>query len=332
MVRAVAVEELAEAVDPVALSVREGLLSTQKTLPPWLFYDDAGSCLFEQITELPEYYLTRTERALLTRYADKILMCQNAPVTIAELGAGTATKTGILLRAAAASQEHVLYQPIDVSAFALEEARNNLEANIPGVTVRPRIANYVTEPIRMERPRDHSILAIYIGSSLGNFSPSEAHGILVNLRSHLRSGDHLLLGTDLAPGAHKSIASLVAAYDDAAGVTAAFNLNLLTRLNRELASDFQLENFVHRALWNAQESRMEMHLESSAQQTVRLPANSSGPALKIEFRVGETIHTENSYKFTSGSIRSMLEGAGFTIVDLFQDDDQRFAVTLAKVV
>lgn len=331
MIRTAEAVEVAEALDPIALSVRTGLLAQQKTLPPWLFYDEAGSLLFEQITELPEYYLTRTERALLMQHADEILTEIVSAVTIVELGAGTASKTGILLRAAAASQQSLLYQPIDVSSSALEEARSNLQASVPGLIVRPRIANYVTEPIRIERPLDHGILAMYIGSSIGNFSPEEAQGILANLRSHMSSDDHLLLGTDLAPGRHKSVDSLVAAYDDAAGVTAAFNLNMLARLNRELATDFQLDNFRHRAQWNREQSRMEMHLESLVDQTVSVPANSSGPGFAVEFLQGETIHTENSYKFTEASISDLLEGAGFSVVKMFKDGEERFAVTLAAI-
>lgn len=332
MIRTAEAVEVAEAVDPVALAVRRGLLAAHKTLPPWLFYDEAGSQLFEQITELPEYYLTRTERGLLTRHSDEILAEVMSAVTIVELGAGTASKTGILLRAAALSQPCVLYQPIDVSASALEEARTNLELTIRGVIVQPSIANYVTEAIRIERPQDHGILAMYIGSSIGNFSPLEAHAILANLRSQMEVGDGLLLGTDLAPGPHKTVDLLTAAYDDASGVTAAFNLNVLARLNRELDANFQLDDFRHRALWNQEQSRMEMHLESLIEQTVHVPANSSGQAFTVGLRAGETIHTENSYKFTDASISAMVEAAGFSVVKRFKDLEERFAVTLATIV
>jgi L-histidine N-alpha-methyltransferase len=325
------VPHLAEAVDPVAATTRLGLTNPQKSLPPWLFYDEAGSQLFEQITALPEYYLTRTERALFEQYADDIFLDFAAALTIVELGAGTAAKTGILLRALTRFQEGVLYQPIDVSPSALAEART-LASQIPEVTVRPQVANYITEPIRVQREAGRKILALYIGSSIGNFSPEEARDILSNLRSQLRPGDALLLGTDLAPGPHKSVASLLAAYDDAAGVTAAFNRNILTRLNRDLNSGFDPDRFTHEARWNAAESRIEMHLVSSCAQTVRIPANSAGPEMTLDFAAGESIHTENSYKFTSASLAELLAVSGFAVTRTFHDPDCLYAVTLAAAI
>ena len=312
-----------EATSPVAAAALEGLSQIPKTLPPWLFYDEAGSQLFERITELPEYYLTRTERDILARHADEILLESPAAKTVVELGAGTATKTGILLRAAARLQSNVLYQPIDISASALDEARDNL--HIPGVLVRPQVANYITEPYRIERQPNHRVLALYIGSSIGNFSPAEARAILTRLRTQLEPGDSLLLGTDLAPGANKSVSTLIAAYNDAAGVTAAFNLNILTRLNRELGANFDLNCFCHQARWNAAESRIEMHLESLAPQKVRIPGQAS-----IHFTAGETIHTENSYKFTPDSVANLLAASGFTNPQTYTDADQLFAVTVAE--
>ncbi len=320
-------EATLEALSPVAAAVLEGLSQTPKTLPPWLFYDEAGSQLFEQITELPEYYLTRTERDIFTRNAHEILSQRPASKTLVELGAGTATKTGILLRAATGLQQGVLYQPIDISPTALDEARANIEADIPEVVVRPQAANYITQSYRLTREPGRSLLTLYIGSSIGNFSPVEARSILRTLRSQLEAGDELLLGTDLAPGAHKSADTLVAAYDDKAGVTAAFNLNMLTRLNRELGADFNLDCFRHVARWNPAASRMEMHLESLTAQTVRIPNLPS-----VHFRAGETIHTENSYKFTAASIAELLSDAGFTPTATFTDPQVLFAVTLAEAV
>lgn len=323
---------LAEPLSSVAEAARTGLSSHPKTLPPWLFYDKVGSELFEQITALPEYYLTRTERALFELHADEILAEFKEAVTIAELGAGTATKTGILLRAATRLQSAVLYQPIDVSPSALREACENLEVGCPGVVVSPQVANYITEPIRIDRPHEHRILALYIGSSIGNFSPDEAHAILANLRRQLLPGDALLLGTDLAPCAAKPVSELLAAYDDAAGVTAAFNRNTLIRLNRELGANFQLDCFDHKARWNPVESRIEMHLISDCDQVVTIPADGSAQRLSIRFTANESIHTENSYKFTLASISEMLEPAGFSTQRTFQDPDHRFAVTLARAV
>jgi L-histidine Nalpha-methyltransferase len=344
---------LNEAVLNEALS---GLTATPKTLSPWLFYDERGSQLFEDITDLPEYYLTRTERALFATHADDILrefLTSGAPssrafsppdpFTIAELGAGSATKTGLLLQAATRLQPNVLYQPIDVSASALEAAEN-LAATIPGLSVHSQVANYVTEPYTLQHPYTHAngngngngnghehgpharVLALYIGSSIGNFSPAEAEAILRRLRSHLQPGDALLLGADLAPSAHKPISTILSAYDDAAGVTAAFNLNILRRLNRDLDADFNLDAFAHRARWNANESRIEMHLESLIPQTVHIAGR------RIPFAPGETIHTENSHKFTDEALNTLLTHSGFTPTRTFYDPTRSFALTLAHTL
>ena len=312
--------------DVVGQVVREGLSATPKTLPAWLFYDERGSQLFEEITELPEYYLTRTERGILAKYAPALPDHLDAKMTVAELGAGTATKTGLVLREFARVDGAVLYQPIDISPSALDEAATVLPETIPGVRVEPQVANYITESYTIRRPEGHRILAMYIGSSIGNFSPEEATGILRSLRSHLEAGDSLLLGVDLAPSARKPVEMLLAAYDDAAGVTAAFNKNVLVRLNRELGAEFATECFAHRARWNAEASRIEMHLESLTEQTVRV-----GTEL-YRFAKGETIHTENSYKFTHEGLVALLHASGFAIDHTMQDEDERFAVVLADAV
>jgi dimethylhistidine N-methyltransferase len=334
-----------------------GLTTTpQKTLPPWLFYDQRGSELFEQITTLPEYYLTRTERALFAAHADDILrefLAPGAPAglplpspdpfTIAELGAGTASKTGLLLSAATLLQPSLLYQPIDVSPTALDAAANTLTASIPGLTVHPQVANYITEPYTLEHPSSIAqqgsrnepgsrsrILALYIGSSIGNFTPEEATTILRRLRTHLQPGDALLLGTDLAPSRQKPVATILAAYNDAAGITAAFNLNILTRLNRDLDADFHLRAFAHRARWNAAESRIEMHLESLIPQTAHIPTEPQPH--RIHFAPGDTIHTENSYKFTDAALDALLTRSGFTPTRTFHDPTRSFALTLAHTL
>jgi L-histidine N-alpha-methyltransferase len=325
------VSPIAEAIASIATPVRQGLTADPKSLPAWLFYDELGSALFEQITELPEYYLTRTERAIFERDADEILLELGSPVTVVELGAGTATKTGILLHAATRFQQGVLYQPIDCSPTALDEA-HLLEEKIPQLTVRPQVANYVTEEYRIQRQSERKVLALYIGSSIGNFSPAEATAVLTRLRHQLRAGDALLLGTDLAPGPNKSVARLESAYNDAAGISSAFNLNMLARLNRELGADFDLTLFRHHAWFNPAESRMEMHTVSTVAQTVRIPANAAGPELTVEFAAGESIHTENSYKFTPASIAALLTPAGFTTTRTFTDPAGLFAVTLATAI
>jgi L-histidine N-alpha-methyltransferase len=303
-----------------------GLGATPKTLSPWLFYDERGSHLFDAITELPEYYLTRTERGIFTDHAAAIRELMDSHTTIAELGAGSAGKTGILLREFAAHQPDLLYQPIDISATALDDAATALAEHIPSLSIQPQVANYITERYNITRPQGSRVLALYIGSSIGNFSPEEATGILRNLRDHLEPNDVLLLGVDLAPGKQKTVDTLLAAYDDAAGVTAEFNKNVLTRLNRELNADFSINCFVHRARWNANASRMEMHLESLVDQTVTI-ANHT-----FHFRAGETIHTENSYKFTEARLQTLLKESGFSLERELRDPQDKFAVALARAI
>ncbi|HEY4011393.1 MAG TPA: L-histidine N(alpha)-methyltransferase [Acidobacteriaceae bacterium] len=312
--------------DPILADVLRGLdvpAGEQKTLPPWLFYDEAGSALFEQITELPEYYLTRAERSIFAERADDIVACAGHPLTIAELGSGTASKSGLLLAAAARRQPELVYQPIDVSPSALEKAAAALTGMIPNLRVEPQIANYVSNGYAITRPDDCCILALYIGSSIGNFGPEEARSILRKLRKHFRqSGDALLLGVDLAPNRFKTVETLVAAYDDAAGVTAAFNKNILARLNRELGAGFEIDCFRHAAYWNAPESRIEMHLESIVAQDVTIAGR------PIHFAHGESIHTENSYKFTERGLREMLHDCGFGSPQWFEDAQNYFGVAL----
>ncbi|MDE3103912.1 MAG: L-histidine N(alpha)-methyltransferase [Acidobacteriota bacterium] len=333
-----ALEEVSESSTAVAQAVWRGLVATPRSLPPWLFYDATGSALFEQITQLPEYYLTRAERSIFARDAAAMLQAAagGRRLTVLELGAGSAAKTGLLLAAALRQQASVLYQPIDVSPTVLALARQNLEATLPGVAVEPHLADYSTQPLPLHRPPDTRAMVLFIGSSIGNFTPQEAVELLARVRRQLAPGDTLLLGYDLAPGAaspQKSVATLVAAYDDAAGVTAAFNRNLLARLNRELGADFNPAEFAHVALWNEAESRMEMHLQSTRVQTVRIPASGAGPELVLPWRAGERIHTENSYKYTRQRLQQLLAAAGFAAVQTWQDEPLRyFAVTLAAAV
>lgn len=309
----------------ISCEVRSGLFCEgQKTLSPWLFYDDEGSALFERITELPEYYPTRTERALFERHGAAIIAAAAGKqrLSVLELGAGTATKTGILLEDVVRRQGSVRYIPVDVSASALDEARASLERRLPGVHVHPMVRNYVHDPL--ERPMvDGRLLALYIGSSVGNFSPEEARSILRNLASILRPGDALLLGTDMI----KDEETLLAAYNDAAGVTAEFNRNVLRRLNREMGADFDLANFRHIATWNPRESRIEMHLQALRRQSIHFPSLGT-----IECEAGETLHTENSYKFTRQSLRDLFADTGFRAEKQWRDDQDWFSVTLARLL
>ncbi len=319
---------------PVASAVREGLCAAPRRLPPWLFYDHDGSLLFEQITRLPEYYLTRTEREIFSAHASRIIAQAAEPdeaeaarlrpprLRIVELGAGSADKTRLLLRAAVARQGTVIYEPVDVSASALETARSRIEQEIAGVHVVPRVMDY-THGFDLEPAADgERRLVLYIGSSIGNYDPQPAARLLEGIRAALEPGDALLLGVDL----RKDQPTLLAAYDDAAGVTARFNLNLLARLNRELGADFDLASFAHRAEWNPAQSRMEMNLESLTAQTVRLTALD----LEVSFRAGERIHTENSYKYLPGQAEAMLAAAGFAAESTWTDARGWFAVCLGR--
>jgi dimethylhistidine N-methyltransferase len=289
-----------------------------------MFYDELGSQLFEQITTLAEYYPTRTERSLLEDHAEAIVttsLAGSQPLRIVELGAGTALKTCVLLAAAARKQIDVVYMPLDVSADALEIACRNVECAFPGVLVEPVVVNYVNSPPQLEE-FDGATLALYLGSSIGNFLPEEARTILRNLGSQLRSGDALVLGTDLV----KDEWTLVSAYDDDDWVTAAFNLNILNRLNRELDADFDLAAFRHCVRWNAVESRIEMHLESTCEQSIQV----SAADLELYFRKGETIHTENSYKFTDEALVALLSESGFEIQQAWKDARDWYALTLSR--
>jgi dimethylhistidine N-methyltransferase len=304
--------------------VWRGLRKHPKSLVPWMLYDSEGSHLFDCITTLPEYYPTRTERDILMNCADAVITATGSDyrrsLRLLELGAGTAAKTGILLEAATRLRNEVIYFPLDVSPDALDAACDSIGCLLPDVQLRPMVANYVTHPPKLER-FNGTTLAMYIGSSIGNFSPEEARTILRNLRSELRPGDALLLGTDMV----KDEATLVRAYDDEGGVTAAFNLNILHRLNRELGANFDTGSFRHRARWNGVESRIEMHLESARDQCVRIPA----AQLSVQFAAFETIHTESSYKFTRKTLGALLDDAGFTIEQTWMDPRKWYALTLA---
>ncbi|HLY42522.1 MAG TPA: L-histidine N(alpha)-methyltransferase [Terracidiphilus sp.] len=309
--------------DRVALAVREGLGSEPKKLPPWLFYDETGSRLFDEITERPEYYLTRTERGIFTRHAEAMIerAAQGKRLRIVELGAGSADKTRLLLNAAVAQQGAVIYEPVDVSASALRAAKRRIEREIVGARVLPQEMDY-TRGLDLAETEDRQMV-LYIGSSIGNFEPWEAEALLKMVRAALKPGDSVLLGVDQA----KDESILLPAYDDAAGVTAAFNLNLLERLNRELDAQFDPESFEHVVRWNPTESRIEMHLASRIAQTVRIHALD----LQVSFREGETIHTENSYKYLPGQAEELFEEAGFFPVGHWTDERGWFAVCLGRV-
>ncbi|HEY8925813.1 MAG TPA: L-histidine N(alpha)-methyltransferase [Polyangia bacterium] len=309
--------------------VRRGLTASPKTLPPILFYDEEGSRLYERITELPEYYLTRAERSIFVQHADELVALAlegvegGRPLTVVELGAGSASKTELLLAAVLRRQPSCVYVPIDVSGAALEGAARRPAARLPAVRVRGIVASHekaLPELARIEGP----VLAMFIGSSIGNLEDHDAERLLRDLRRALGARASLLLGTDL----RKSPEVLIPAYDDAAGVTAAFNKNVLARINRELGGRFDLARFRHLARWNSARSRIEMHLESTGDQSV--PIDALG--IVARFRRGETIHTESSIKYDLPHVARLLESSGFAPPTVYLDPQGRFAVHLARAV
>jgi len=312
---------------PVALpayaaDVAEGLLRSPKSLPCKLFYDNAGSILFEEITRLPEYYLTRAELEILRLNAPEIAEAAGAGITVVELGSGTAVKTCTLLHGICRRQLRIPYFPVDISSAALSQARQRVEEQCSQVSVHPVVADFSEGFDFLRRIPGHK-LVLYLGSSIGNFDPEAAVEMLQQIRAQLALGDSLLLGTDLV----KSASVLVPAYDDAQGITAQFNKNILRRLNRELGANFNLESFQHLAKWNPVQSRMEIYLESEPSQTVHLRSL----ALDIHFSAGERIHTENSYKYTLAMVNDLLEAGGFTLTQTWFDPCKWFALHLANI-
>src|SRR5579863_10463757 len=279
------------AADSVADAALFGLLQNPKTLPAKLFYDEAGCRLFTQITELPEYYLTRTERGLLETVGPRVAGSLPSPVALIEFGASDEAKAEFLLqtRDSAGSPVVRAYVPIDVAATELERMRARLRRVRPYLQVYPQAVDFMSVLALPAAVSDMSRLGFFPGSTIGNLDAPDATNFLQRARRALGVRSRFLVGVDL----RKDPAVLLPAYDDAAGVTAAFNRNLLVRLNREAGADFVPAAFDHRAVWNDEESRIEMHLVSRHAQTVRIAGQ------QIRFDAGETIHTENSYKHTA---------------------------------
>ncbi|MGW4808453.1 L-histidine N(alpha)-methyltransferase [Kitasatospora sp. NPDC004272] len=299
--------------------VREGLSGEPKRLPPKWFYDARGSELFEEITRLPEYYPTRAEREILTARAADIATTTRAR-TLVELGSGSSEKTRLLLDALRAAGTLERYVPVDVSESALEAAAKALTDEYPGLEVSAVLSDF-TKSLGLPDgggPR----LVVFLGGTLGNLLPAERTAFLTGLRSQLLPGDWLLLGTDLV----KDPAVLVAAYDDAAGVTAAFNRNLLSVLNRELNADFEPEQFEHVALWDAENEWIEMRLRSLRAQTVKV----AELGLPVHFEAGEELYTEVSAKFRRERVERELFAAGLRLTDWWTDDGGRFGLSLSR--
>ncbi len=306
----------------IAADVRAGLGSDPKWLCPKLFYDSQGSALFEEITRLPEYYLTRTEQQILDTHAEEMLEQAGEGISLVELGAGSAQKTSILIRALLRRQPSAVYCPIDVSAVAIHAAAKRLRALFPRLSIQPIVGDYA-EDMAALRSIPGRKLVLYIGSSIGNFEPEEAVALLGRMRARMAPGDALLLGTDL----RKDPAVLLPAYDDAQGVTIRFNKNVLARINRELDGRFDLERFRHVARWNPDQSRIEIYLESLVEQVVPIHVL----RMEVRFAAGELLHTENSYKFTDESVNRLLNSGGFTLERTWKDAREWFAVHLARV-
>jgi len=304
-----------------ARDVREGLEAPQKIVPAEYLYDSIGSALFDAITLLPEYGLTRAEERLLHSSSDEIADKLGPFVTVAELGSGSGRKTSILLEAIVRRQKNVAYWAIDVSVSALQTCRNQVGA-LDGVQVQTLESSYLVGLAKVcrERPPSTSLLVLFLGSSIGNFSIEEMKRFLKRVRSELCPGDAILLGADLV----KPRSQLLRAYDDPAGVTAAFNLNLLARINRQLHGNFKLEAFRHEARWRPDESRVEMHLVSLERQVVTI----EGANCRATFQPGESIWTEACQKFTPEGLQSMARQAGFTPRDQWIDSEWQFAENL----
>jgi len=299
--------------DAFAADVIDGLSAPRKILSPRFFYDAAGSALFEEITRLPEYYLTRAETEILAAHATEIAAGTPPDGVLVEFGSGSSRKTEILLEAL---PKLAAYVAVDVSASALHEARGRIAERFPALDMRPIIGDFscdIAYPLDLAERRK---TGFFPGSTLGNLNPAEAAHLLAAMRTSLSPGGRLIVGIDL----EKDTRRLVAAYDDAAGVTAAFNLNLLARINRELDGTFDLKAFQHRALYNPQQGRIEMHIVSLEDQIVSVLGR------QFKFHAGETLHTENSYKYSIERFQDLARSAGWMAERVWSDEEGLFSV------
>ena len=299
--------------------VQHGLTSRPKTLPPKYFYDSVGSELFEQITELPEYYLTRTESQLLSSVA-RTTISRVRPEEVIELGSGSSTKAKVVLEPAYATGQLSSYIPFDVSESALTMAAEELTQEYPSLNVHGIVGDFETDLDKIPQPSGRRLLLL-LGSTIGNLNADSRHTFLGAIRAILGPEDALLLGVDLV----KSVDMLHAAYNDKLGITAAFNLNILTVLNRELGANFNPDEFQHYAFYNPSSARVEMHLIPYVKQIVVIESL----RLSIEIQPNESIWTESSYKFTRESTVTMLETAGFSLKNWSTDSDEQVGLVLA---
>jgi dimethylhistidine N-methyltransferase len=311
------VASLQQQLSPFAIDVLTGLTASQKTIPPRYFYDDLGSALFEAITLLPEYGLTRADERLLRKHAVDIATVAGDLSTVAELGSGSGKKTRHVLEALGANG--TCYRPIDVSAGALTACAKELESVCD---VRPVCGDWLEGLAAIGETREPNgrLLLLFLGSTIGNVDRDTIIPFLRDLRHQLKSGDLFLLGADLV----KDVPRMLAAYDDSTGVTAAFNLNLLGRMNRELGADFDLRTFAHEARWNEEARRIEMHLLSCRKQRISLGSLETS----VCFAAGETIWTESSHKFTVSELDEYAQSSGFQAVTAWVDQEWPFAEAL----
>ncbi len=307
------------ALSEFAFEVHAGLTKEgQKTLPCRYFYDDVGTALFQTISLLPEYGLTRADDRVIRANAGELADLLGTPVAVVELGSGTGFKTRRILEALS-TRARVTYYPIDVSSKALQYCRAELSDVAEVVPLEAAYLEGVTRAVSLRKPRER-ILTLFLGSTIGNFERSEMAQFLQQVGSRLRHGDALLLGTDL----EKAASRITLAYDDPLGVTAAFNLNLLARINRELGGDFDIQGFAHQALYNRSERRVEMHLRSRRDQEVFI----RDAGIAVRFRAGETIWTESSHKFELSEVRTLAAQGGFHCVRQWVDQEWPFAESL----
>ncbi len=303
-----------------AEDVGRGLGMRPYTLMPKYFYDDLGSALFEAITHLPEYYLTRVERDLLATYGPQIVASFDAPLELVELGSGSATKTRLIIDAILERQDTLTFHPIDISPDALIESSAALVGALEALHVRAYAGDYFTL-LRAKRVQTRErVLALFLGSNIGNFEPAPARELFALLGETLQPGDGLLIGYDLKK--ERSILEL--AYDDPTGVTAAFNKNLLARINRELGGDFDLRHFSFFARYDERDGVVRSHLRADRAVTVHIP----GAGVDVAFEAGETIHTESSYKFQRDEMIALVLPFGFTERRTFTDAAGRYALSL----
>jgi L-histidine Nalpha-methyltransferase len=316
----------------LAEDVRRGLSTKPKRFLPKYFYDQLGSQLFEAICLLPEYYLTRAENEILEHYADEMVaeieLNPTSPsqpgVALIEMGSGSASKTRLIIEALLRQQDELRFIPVDISATALDSSSRILLQSYPELKIEAYAADYFAALAELGKTKRARTLALFLGSNISNFDPDEALKFLLAMRQVLSEGDGLLLGADLK----KDKTILEAAYNDALGVTAAFNLNVLARINRELGGNFDLRAFQHHAFYNAEVGRVEIYIESTRDQTVTIGQIN----MEVQFGEGEQIHTENSYKYDLEDIGKLASETGFTRARTWLDKGQQFSSNLLRAV